>query len=157
MAMGPRVVFTQFATARSPKLAPWHSHSARVTGRSPIAALPAPHGFADGGAVIWHLISGNNRMLARSAQVFGSMPEAVLGAESAIAAVVHLVITLVDDGRGEHGWYAKLSGTPVLTCARWYLSERDRRNSVESAITSLETATLRARATTMSPSRTGAS
>ncbi|MBC7723592.1 MAG: hypothetical protein H7146_02445 [Burkholderiaceae bacterium] len=110
----------------------------------------------DTGAVIWHLVSGNNRMLARSAQIFGSIPEAVLGAESAIAAVVHLVVALVDeDGGGERGWYAKLAEVPILTCARWYRSERDRRNSIDSAITSLESATLRPGSSLMSPARTG--
>lgn len=155
MAVGSRVVFTRFASAQSTKLTPWQHHSSRVTGY-PAADVPELRGAReDPGALVWHLISGNNRMLARSARIFGSLPEAALNAASAAAAARHLAISHVDDGRGERGWYATLADVPILTCARWYISERDRRNSIESALTSLEIATLRPEATLMSSSRTG--
>jgi hypothetical protein len=143
MTVGSRIVFMRFATARSPKLQLWIDHFDRVVGRD--AGLPAlPADNADAGAYVWHVISPNNRMLARGASVHGVLQEAVEDTARLQSVSQEMQFKLVFDKlRGLYGWYASVDGIVALTCARWYLTERDRRSSMELVVMSLSVAILR--------------
>lgn len=145
MSIGPRVVFTRFVSRSSPKLDPWRDHATRVMGHGPIDAPPSDDA-ADGvgTAIVWHLVSANNRMLARSAHIFQNVDAAQTRAQSVVANATCLDVDLVgDESRGMHGWLARLDDSPVMTCARWYLSDRERRHSIELATASIAIALLR--------------
>lgn len=160
MKVGPRVVFTRFTSLASPSLGSWIAHAARVTGHEPeLVASTKPHAKSPwaGGAgqaeatpshlptvVVWHLVSANNRTLARSAQLFSAIDDAIESAERSIISASRLQIANVrDDPRGVHGWLANDSDSMLMICARWYLSERDRKHSVDLACESLGAAVLR--------------
>lgn len=172
MTVGPRVVFTRFVSAVSPKLAPWREHALRVMGHEPdfvtaSATRDAPADVAAGRsvegahrsqsaadspapAVVWHLISANNRMLARSAQIFNSVHDAVEDAEQVISSVSRLEISNVgDESRGMHGWMAFERDSTAMICARWYLTDRDRRHAIDLALTSIGSAMIRPGARTI--------
>lgn len=163
MSIGPRVVFTRFSSASSPKLGPWRDHAARVMGHTPemveptlesrYASMPDREPESPGeSAIVWHLVSANNRMLARSAQIFRRFDDAVDRAERTVAAAALLEVSYVgDESRGMHGWLAVSGGTTVMTCARWYLSDRDRRHSIDLAVTSIGLAMLRPGARLIDP------
>ena len=139
MAVGPRVVFVRFQSGDSPKLAPWVAHASRVVGRTARATLPV----ASDGCLVWQLVSANNRELARSVDVYGSFEAATAGAQLVIDASARTVVEQVSEsGRGVYGWFAMVDGVPVMTCARWYVTDRDRRHSVEIARKAVATATL---------------
>lgn len=145
MSIGPRVVFTRFVSRSSPKLDPWRDHAARVMGHGPID-VPVDDDTADddGSAIVWHLVSANNRMLARSAQIFHHADDAQKRAQSVVANATCLDVDFVgDESRGMHGWLARLDDSPVMTCARWYLSDRERRHSIELATASIAIALMR--------------
>lgn len=141
MSVGPRIIFTRFATVSSPKLVPWNEHAWRVTGIIPVPQSAATE--PDDGAVVWQLLSANNRMLGRSVGVFGSFDSAVSDARAVVIAGSTPAVRLVsDERRGMFGWYTELSARPSMTCARWYSAERDRRNSLELALSSIVVALL---------------
>ncbi|WP_309710920.1 hypothetical protein [Pseudolysinimonas sp.] len=95
------------------------------------------------GSIVWQLVSANNRQLARGIDVYESFEEAHSTASDLVEASASLTVSLVSEaGRGAYGWYLSSEGRPVITCARWYLTERDRRNSITLAIRSLAVATL---------------
>jgi hypothetical protein len=139
MSVGPRIVFVRFINGDSPKLSPWIAHVARVLG--PVfRRQPASGGD---GLLVWQLVSGNNRQLARSVDVHDSFEAASDSAHSIVHAASGLIVELVSEaGRGVYGWYASLDGTPVMTCARWYVTDRDRRHSIDLALRSVAVATL---------------
>ena len=130
MSNGPRVIFLRFASADSPKLGPWKEHGRMVVG------LPLP--AASDSAVIWHLSSANNRMLARSARVYREVAEAAASLRSSVESFGSWTISLVsDEAHGHYGWYASSEGEPVMICARWYTTERDRRQALDLALDSI--------------------
>jgi hypothetical protein len=134
---GPRVVFLRFASPDSPKLGPWKDHGGRVVG----LPLRAP---ADS-AVIWHLSSANNRMLGRSARIYREVADATSSLRSSVENFASWSITLVvDEARGNYGWYASIEGEPVMICARWYTTERDRRHALDLALDAIVIAELQA-------------
>ncbi|MHC5797385.1 hypothetical protein ACVXZ4_14630 [Lacisediminihabitans sp. FW035] len=143
MTVGSRIVFMRFATARSPKLQLWIDHFDRVVGHE--ADRPAlPVEAADAGAYVWHLMSPNNRMLARGANVHGALQEAIEDTARLQSLSQEMQFKLVFDKlRGLYGWYASVDGGVALTCARWYSTERDRRSSMELVVMSLSVAVLR--------------
>ncbi|WP_196829674.1 hypothetical protein [Frigoribacterium sp. CG_9.8] len=143
MTVGSRIVFMRFATARSPKLQLWIDHFERVAGND--GALVAPVvGAPDDGAYVWHLISANNRMLARGSRVHSALTGAIDDASRLQSVAREMQFRLVfDQYRGLYGWYASIEGIVALTCARWYVTERDRRSSIEHAELSLSVAVLR--------------
>ena len=53
--------------------------------------------------------------------------------------------------RGEYGWYSLLDGEVEMICARWYGTERDRRNAIELAELSLVSSHLAAGARPIDP------
>jgi hypothetical protein len=71
---------------------------------------------------VWRLLASNNRELARSAGLYGTLDEAV--------AHVHLLrldstelttVSMHGPSAGTHGWFAATrSGLTVMTCGRWY-------------------------------------
>ncbi len=139
MSAGARIVFVRFQSPESPKLAPWSAHADRVIGRSVVA----PADDLPGGTIVWHLVSANNRELARGARVLDSFGDARADAQAVVDAADRLEVSMVSEtGRGQYGWFAALDGEPVATCARWYASDRDRRHSVRLALLQLAGARL---------------
>lgn len=140
MSPGPRIVFVRFLTNDSPKLVPWAAHVRRVVGANPRQTVePKP----SAGILVWQLVSANNRQLARSADVYETFEDATDSARAVVSSRDDLVVDLVSElGRGVYGWYASLAGVPVMTCGRWYDSDRDRRHALELAVRSMSVATL---------------
>lgn len=139
MAAGPRLVFVRFPTRDSPKLKPWVAHIRRVLANvDGLETAPT----ADG-SIVWQLVSANNRQLARGTDVYDTFEDAYAMVTDLVAQSASLAIGLVSEGgHGLYGWYLSRGGRPVATCARWYLTDRDRRNSITLAVRSLATAKL---------------
>ena len=132
-------MFVRFANSESPKLAPWLSHAASINSAASSSPLPTHE------LVVWHLVSANNRELARGFGVHASFDEARAIAASLVSAKGTLVAELVNESaRGVYGWYASLDGVPAVTCARWYASDRDCKQSMKLALQSLPVASLNA-------------
>jgi hypothetical protein len=139
MAVGPRIVFVRFQSAESPKLTPWLAHVSRVVGLTARATVPV----VGDSRVVWQLVSANNRELARSVDVYGTFEAATVGAQHVVDSNANSVIEQVSEsGRGVYGWFATVDGVPVMTCARWYVTDRDRRHSIEIARKAVVAATL---------------
>ena len=139
MAVGPRIVFVRFQSAESPKLTPWLAHVSRVVGRTARATVPV----VGDSRVVWQLVSANNRELARSVDVYGTFEAATVGAQYVVDSSANSVIEQVSEsGRGVYGWFATVDGVPLMTCARWYVTDRDRRHSIEIARKAVVVATL---------------
>ncbi len=139
MSAGPRFVFVRFLTRDTPKLRPWEAHVRRVLGDvAQVRSSPQ-----DDGVVVWQLVSANNRELARGTEMHDSFDGARSAVSTIVAARASIEIRLTSEpGRGVYGWYLSVDDQPVATCARWYLTERDRRNSIELAVRSIGVATL---------------
>jgi hypothetical protein len=138
MSAGPRIVFVRFLASDSPKLVPWSAHVDRVTAGvdRPVASNPV-------GKVVWQLVSANNRELARGAAVLETFGLARQNAQEIVDAGDRVEISLVSEpGRGVYGWFGSIDSTPVVTCARWYNTDRDRRHSIQLALSSLAVARL---------------
>ena len=142
MSVGPRIVFARFVDGNSPKLQPWISHlrqSLRLDATTPTPVV----GSLELGAVVWQLVSGNNRQLARSSRIFDSFERASADAQRAIVLADRLEVTYSSEQkRGLYGWFASIDGEPAMTSARWYESERDRMRSLALAIPSTAAAVL---------------
>lgn len=138
MSVGPRIVFVRFQTSDSPKLVPWVTHAERVVGQ------PVPvDSVAEGGRVVWQLVSANNRELARGFDVHATFEEARASAQLLVETAGELEVGLVSEaGRGVYGWFASRDHEPQMTCARWYTTVRDRQHSIELALRSIPIATL---------------
>lgn len=137
MTAGSRIVFMRFATSRSPKLALWIDHFDRVVGHGPrvVNSLVTSQ---DECIVVWQLVSANNRMLARSANLFERFEDAQADAQNAAISTAEREFVLTShQRRGEYGWYAAQGGEVEMIGARWYGTERDRRNAIELAESSL--------------------
>ena len=150
MSVGPRIVFTRFASSTSPKLRPWREHVRRVTG-----SLPEVIGFEPETApvIVWNLVSANNRELGRATNIFHRFDDAVLSAERLVANSAHLdLVSVSGDRDGFYGWAASFLGTTELVCSRWYQSDRDRQHSIAIAMAALAAATLREGARANHPS-----
>jgi hypothetical protein len=130
------VVFVRFLTSDSPKLRPWVAHARKVVGED-------GRDENSSGSVVWQLVSANNRQLARGVEVYNTFEDARSSVGDVIASGAELTVDLVSEaGRGVYGWYASLAGKPVATCARWYVTDRDRRHSIELALRSITVATV---------------
>jgi len=152
MPLGPRVVFVRFLNDESPKLTPWVAHATRVIGDRPVASA-SPASSTGEGRVVWQLVSANNRQLARGVGVHESFEHARTHASRVVDSGAELSIEFVSEaGRGVYGWYASLDGIPVMTCARWYLTDRDRRHSADLASRCISVAVLLAGARLTDPS-----
>jgi hypothetical protein len=132
MTVGPRIVFTRFASSTSPKLRPWREHVRRVTGEAPeLVGLDGE----TASVIVWNLVSANNRELGRGAHIYQRFDDAVLGAQRLIADGGGLDVVLVSGDRdGVYGWRASHAGTTELVCARWYQTDRDRQHSIAIAL-----------------------
>jgi len=127
----------RFATARSPKLQLWIDHFDRVVGHAPRVVNTLASGV-DECIIVWHLVSANNRMLARSANLYERFEDAQADALATSGSTGPREIVLTShQRRGEYGWYSMLGGEVEMICARWYGTERDRRNAIELAELSL--------------------
>ena len=142
MSVGPRIVFTRFVDGDSPKLQPWISHlrrTLRIDSRTPTPTV----GDLGSGAVVWQLVSGNNRQLGRSARIYGSFGHASADAQRTVDRASLMDVSLTSERlRGVYGWYAAIEGEPVVTCSRWYETERDRARSIALALPSMASAVL---------------
>lgn len=150
MSVGPRIVFTRFASGTSPKLRPWQDHIRRVAGTAPTIM-----GDQDERAsvIVWNLVSANNRDLGRGTRIYQRFDEAVLDARSAIASRDELETALVSGERdGVYGWSLTRDGFPEIVCSRWYQTDRDRRHSLAIALAALGEASLREGARLTHPS-----
>lgn len=139
---GPRIVFTRFASTASPKLEPWREHRRRVFGaRSELGRARADTTRL---AVVWQLVSANNRELARSADMFDDFQDAMVSAREAVDSVeTDSSIELVScEEQGTYGWYLGILGLPTVICSRWYVAERERKQSVQLVVKALPVATL---------------
>lgn len=140
MTVGPRIVFTRFVDGDSPKLGPWISHlrhTLRLDAKTPTPII----GDLAQGAVVWQLVSGNNRQLARSSRIFASFENASVDAQRSITLADRLAIDLISEHRrGVYGWFASIDGEPAMTSARWYENERDRVRSITLALPSMAAA-----------------
>ncbi|MBC7403419.1 MAG: hypothetical protein H7279_09665 [Microbacteriaceae bacterium] len=137
MTVGSRIVFMRFATARSPKLQLWIDHFDRVVGHGPRVVNSVVSGLEEC-IVVWHLVSANNRMLARSANLYERFEDAQRDARAISGSTASREFVLTSHNRrGEYGWYSTLDGEVEMICARWYGTDRDRRNAIELAELSL--------------------
>jgi hypothetical protein len=133
-------VFTRVLSGDSPKLVPWVAHARQVTART---VEPEASGDPAVSPIVWQLVSGNNRHLARSVAIHESFEDAAASARGIIAARAELLIELVSQPtRGSYGWFAAEAGVPVMLCARWYVTPRDRRHSLALALRCLDEAEL---------------
>ena len=137
MTVGSRIVFMRFATAQSPKLQLWIDHFDRVVGHGPRVVNSVVSDLEEC-IVVWHLVSANNRMLARSASLYERFEDAQREALATSGSTGKREIVLTTrQRRGEYGWYSRRDGEVEMICARWYVTERDRRNAIELAELSL--------------------
>lgn len=128
-----RIVFMRFAQARSPKLQLWVDHFERVVGHGPRLVNSVSSGQSEC-VVVWHLVSANSRALARSANLYGRFEDAQKNAVAISGSTGPREIVLTShQRRGEYGWYSSRDGEVEMICARWYGTERDRRNAIEVA------------------------
>ena len=151
MTVGSRVVFVRFATAQSPKLQLWVDHFERVVGHGPLVVNTVSSGQSEC-VVVWHLVSANNRILARSANLYERFEDAQKDALAISGSTGPREIVLIShQRRGEYGWYFSRNGEVEMVCARWYGTERDRRNAIEVAELSLSSSQLGAGARAIDP------
>lgn len=157
MSIKPRVVFVRFAARGTSKLELWRAHGNRVLGSTP--PFVETSGISTGSSVVaWNLVSSNNRVLARSAQLYAHLGDAIANARTLVAGTDPLKITLVTDSlRGQYGWHGSAAGVAVLTCDRWHSTERDRRASVEVTLIALAAAQVSTEARLIDTSLTGRS
>ena len=133
----PRILFTRFTDSASPKLVPLAQHRARILGRG--VQQRSRVQTEDRLAVVWQLVSGNNRELARSADIFDDFADALVSATELVELVAeHGEAQQVSDEKaGVYGWYLNLLGHPAALCPRWYRAERERRQAIELALAAL--------------------
>ncbi|PZQ90773.1 MAG: hypothetical protein DI534_06150 [Leifsonia xyli] len=127
MSTGARVQFIRVDPTDPVRMASWIHHISRLTG-APATPTPAHP------VVVWQLTAGNHRVLARGATTSASVEEAHDDVASVVAARERLVPRMVRlESSRAYGWLLLDGAVPVLTCARWYALERDRRESLRSA------------------------
>jgi hypothetical protein len=135
MTVQARVIFTRFGGIEHAGLSPWLAHTKRVLGKlaPPVTAVVDP--------TVWQLVSANNREMARSAVVYSGFRAASDAVSESIAKLPSAVVrTVVDEGRGLHGWYLAIDGEPAVICSRWYFADRERSQAVALAVASLAVA-----------------
>jgi len=142
MSAGPRIVFTRFVTADTPKLRPWADHALRVSGQDN-GIVPVSNPADESTAVVWSVVSANNRSLARGARIFASFRDASASAREVQKIVAEADIVLVSEqSLGRYGWFLQHDGGAIVTSARWYSTERDRKYSIGLATKSIALAVL---------------
>ncbi|MBK4348616.1 hypothetical protein [Lacisediminihabitans changchengi] len=153
MSIGPRISLLRFSSRHAPALEPWQEHCRRVIG-GPAPTYGLPTDVAVPSIVVWQLLSLNNRILARSALLYPGVDNAEERVERLVAASARIETHLVsNETRNLFGWFASISGVPVMTASRWFVTERDRRNSLELAVASLAVATVQPGTRSVRPER----
>lgn len=127
MSTGARVQFIRVAPSDEARMTSWIHHIARLTG-TPVDVLP------DHPVFVWQLLAANHRVLARGALAAPSLEAAKADVAAVVDARDRLVARMVrlEASRG-YGWMLLNDGEPVLTSARWYTMERNRRESLTNA------------------------
>jgi hypothetical protein len=127
MSTSARIQFIRVDPSEATRMASWAHHISRVTG-APLAIA------ADRAVILWQLTAANHRVLARCAVAFDSIDDARADVSSVVQARVGLAVRMVRlEASRSYGWALLDRGNPVLTCARWYTMERDRRESLRMA------------------------
>jgi hypothetical protein len=101
MTVGSRIVFMRFVTVRSPKLQLWIDHFDGVVGHD-AERLSPPTAKADESAFVWHLISANNRMLARGSRIHFALEDAMSDNSRVQSEARWMHFTLVGGQRDAH-------------------------------------------------------
>jgi hypothetical protein len=127
MSTSARVQFVRVNPSDAARMASWIHHISRLTGAP---AEPSP----DHPVFIWQLAAANHRVLARGLVARDSVEEAKADVAAVVDARESLSSRMVrlESNRG-YGWVLFKDREPVLTCARWYTMERDRRESLRNA------------------------
>jgi hypothetical protein len=124
MSTSARIQFIRVDPTESARMASWTHHLSRLTG-TPLAIAP------DQSVFLWQLTAANHRILGRCAISFRSIAEAREDVASVVEARASLTVRMVRlEASRSYGWALLDRGDPVLTCARWYTMERDRRESL---------------------------
>ncbi len=111
--------------------------SARVSDAVVLSPSTAPRTAA----AFWRVLATNNRELARSYFLYPSFAAAAGHVQRLILAADELAIVPLGGTTGrEHGWYATMGDTPVLSCSRWYGGRSTALQAGIGAIRSLATA-----------------
>lgn len=127
MSTNARVQFVRVEPSEKARMASWIHHISRVTGAPLAIATDQP-------VVLWQLTAANHRVLARCANAFDSIEEARADVVTVVRARAGLAVRMVRlEASRQYGWALLDGRDPVLTCARWYTMERDRRESVRMA------------------------
>lgn len=142
MTLGARFAFLHIPADDVRRADRWLAHAAQVLGRddAPAPALRARNTARreDSGVVGWYLVSANHRMLARSTSLFPSRSAAEAAVDRVEEVSDSLRVHLVSRRQpGAYGWYMSSDGVPAFTSARWFGSERSRRESIQLALTAL--------------------
>ncbi|CAN5164988.1 hypothetical protein BH09ACT6_BH09ACT6_24970 [soil metagenome] len=170
MSANPCIVFSAFRSNSEPMIRAWAAFRQQVQigeqGSAQNGAQPTrtqltlsestPAHASDAAAApsgqsgIWRLLASNNREVARSSFLYTSFVSArghVLQLQETIG---DMTVTVVNGPTaGTHGWFARIDGSAVMTCARWYGASA---SSLEAAVATLEA--LRVATVTDDPRRT---
>ncbi|TXK19478.1 hypothetical protein [Homoserinibacter sp. GY 40078] len=134
MSTGARFQFVRIDPSDPVRMSSWIHHISRLTG------IPADPAATPTHAVhLWHLVAGNHRVLARSASAFATVDEGWADVEAALEARDRLVARMarLESSRG-YGWVLYDGSRAMMTSARWYTMERDRRESLRSTREALD-------------------
>lgn len=132
MSTGARVQFIRVDPSDQARMTSWIHHISRLTG-IPVDAAPQHPVF------VWQLTAANHRVLGRGAVARETVDEARADVDAIVSTRDRLVARMVrlESSRG-YGWVLLDGRDAVLTSARWYGMERDRRESLRSARLGLE-------------------
>ncbi|HWH25610.1 MAG TPA: hypothetical protein VNT53_03065 [Pseudolysinimonas sp.] len=137
MSDGPKVVYTRIAAGDPDRARRWLAAVSQLHRVGDEVAIPWQRPDT-GDVTVWHLASRNHRTLARGACLYGSRDDAVAAVGQITASAPELVVRLVARRHpGSYGWYATLNGNVAFTAARWFDSERSRRESIELAFAAI--------------------
>jgi hypothetical protein len=138
----------------SPNRDRWDAHERLVLAsvpREPRTALPGNNSTGNNSNsawnnstwIVWRLLSGNNRELARGIGVHSSSASARAEAQRTIDHVDKLeALTVFAGNHGEHAWVLHLEGEPMLISPRWHRSRRTNRDNLGVAVAAIGNARL---------------
>ncbi|WP_344052617.1 hypothetical protein [Microbacterium lacus] len=136
--------FTEFLSPDDPMLLAWaRFRGALAMGPTRVPAPLRPARAADPVSGLWRLLATNNRELGRSFLLYRRI-------ESAQAHVTQLqsdpdaltIEHVPGPTSGSRGWVVLASGSPVMTCSRWYGSLSTGAVAAAGALAALRTAVI---------------
>ena len=115
----------------------WLDHASRFSGAVTDTVPDGRDGF------VWHLSSANNRAIARSAGVHDTFEGAAGAVHRVRDGLTRIVVRIVkQSAQPLYGWSGTIDNSLVVTCARWYSTVRDARDSLADAVATLGTASV---------------